>query len=530
MTFGLLAVPATAYALRALRRARARRVRLGLGRDGGEESISSTTLDPPTSEEWDALRENAHALLDAAINRLRSAKKGRVWTPVPDELKASLSAPLPHAGVSDNELRIRLESLLPFGVGNTHPRFFGWVHGAGSAGGLLPEMVAAAMNANCGGREHAAMYVERQVLAWARDMMGFPKECGALLVSGTSMATIVALKAARDAHLGFESSRKGGLVGAQGGRLVAYAAQGTHSCVKRALDVLGLGSDALRLVPVTADFTMDVMALDTLVDADVAQGFSPFLVVGTAGSVNVGAIDDLDAIADLARAKGLWFHVDGAFGAPAVLSDVVRPRLSGMERASSLAFDYHKWLHVNYDCGCVLIRDRDVHLRTFSERPDYLASYERGIAAGSPWPTDFGPELSRGFRALKVWSQLVHQGVDKLGAAISRNVEHASYLAQKVDAAPHLERLAPTSLQIVVFRYVPLGWGADATKATEIDALNDALVVELQESGSAAPSTTRIHGRLAIRVNITNHRTRFEDLDLLVEAVEQLGAKLAAGR
>ena len=301
-------------------------------------------------------------------------------------------------------------------------------------------------------------------------------------------------------------------------------AEGGHSCITRAFDLLGLGSDALRLVPVLADFRMDLGQLATMVEADRAAGLLPFLVVGTAGSVNVGAIDDLDGLATFAEAHGLWFHVDGAFGAPAVLSERVRPQLRGMERASSLAFDFHKWLHVNYDCGCVLVRERDAQLRAFSERPDYLVGSERGLAAGSPWPMDYGPELSRGFRALKVWSHFLEHGTAKLAAAITRNVEHAQYLAAAVDATEGMERLAPASLQIVVFRYVPRRAAAD------LDALNRDLVVELQERGIAAPSTTRIQGQLAIRVSITNHRTRFEDLDLLVAEAGRIGAELAAAQ
>jgi len=295
---------------------------------------------------------------------------------------------------------------------------------------------------------------------------------------------------------------------------------------------------------------MDITQLQAMVEEDRRCGLTPFLVVGTAGSVNVGSIDDLDALADAAEAHRLWLHVDGAFGATAVLSDEVRPRLKGMERAASLAFDFHKWMHVNYDCGCVLIRDGDAHLSAFSDRaqslvgggggggkhsPDYLAGNTRGLAANSPWPVDFGLELSRGFRALKVWSHLLEHGTGALGAAITANLRHAEHLAARVDVEPSLTRLAPLSLQIVVFRYEPAGLlGGDGSgvvvDAAALDALNDEIVVELQERGTAVPSTTRIRGRLAIRINLTNHRTRFEDLDLLVDEVCRIGAMLSGRR
>ena len=485
-------------------------------------SLPDTTLDPT---DWSALRRSSHALLDAAIDKLENATQGRVWTPPTDAIRSLAKDDTPpEAPLPIDDVRTRLQSLLPYGVGNTHPRFFGWVHGSGTAEGLLPEIAAAAMNSNCGGRDHAAIHIEEQVLAWSRSIMGFPADSSGLLVSGTSMATIVALKAARDAHCGF-TTRKAG-VAAQPKPFVGYCAAGAHSCIKRAFDVLGLGSDQLRAVPTTSAFQLDVDALRSAIKADRDAGnVEPFLIVGTAGSVNVGSVDDLAALADVAATEGLWLHIDGAFGAAAMLSDTLRPLFNGLSRAHSLAFDFHKWFHVQYDCGCVLVRDQGAHLKSFSERPDYLAAKESGIAAGFPWPTDLGPELSRGFRALKVWSHFQAHGTARLGAAIARNVEHAKFLAEKVDEAADLERLAPVTLQIVTFRYVPPGHAAG--DAVDLDALNDAIAVDLQVSGVAVPSTTKIHGQLALRVNITNHRTCFDDLTLLVEEVLKAGARLA---
>ncbi|HIP23946.1 MAG TPA: cytochrome D ubiquinol oxidase subunit I, partial [Rhodobacteraceae bacterium] len=381
---------------------------------------------------------------------------------------------------------------------NTHPRFFGWVHGSGGAASLLAEIAAAAMNANLGGRDHGAMYVEKQVVAWVRQMFGFPAGASGLVVSGTSMATIVALKAARDARL---NARATG-VGAH--KLVGYASDQAHNCVARAFDMLGLGSDALRAVPVNAAFEMDMAALRNMMADDRAAGLEPFMLVGTAGSVNVGAFDDLLTLADIAKAEGLWLHIDGAFGAAGVLSDVLRPRLKGIERADSVAFDFHKWLHVNYDAGFVLLRDEALHRAAFESAPDYLASSDRGLAAGRPWPVDYGPELSRGFRALKIWAQLTALGTEALGAAISRNCAQALILAEMIDVEPSLERLAPVASSVVVFAHV----GGDA--------VTEEIVLRLQESGLAVPSVTTVNGRRAVRVNITNHRTRDEDLRVLV--------------
>lgn len=469
--------------------------------------MNDTSLDPA---DWDGFRNGAHQLLDVALDKMQNSDQGPVWTPLPDEMKTDLAGPLPVDPMAGPDLVNRLAALLPYGVGNTHPRFFGWVHGAGNPGGVLAELVAAAMNANLGGRDHGAIYVERQVLDWARQMMGFGDGSSGLITSGTSMGTIVALKVARDRALGF-ASRKAGVGGAG---LVGYTSEQAHSCIARAFDMLGLGTDALRKIPCDADFRMDLGALSAQISKDRGAGLTPFVVVGTAGSVNVGAIDDLNGIADIASAENLWFHVDGAFGATGVLSDHVRPMLAGLGRADSLAFDFHKWLHVNYSAGCVLIRDQAAHLKTFSDRPEYLAGAARGLAAGAPWPVDYGPELSRGFIALKIWAHFLEHGTKRLGDAITRNCEQAQVLAGLVRERGDLELLAPVALNIVCFRY------------GERDAVNEEIVVQLQEQGLAAPSTTRINGKLAIRVNITNHRTRDSDLVFLIDKVLKIGATL----
>ncbi|MGR3290003.1 MAG: pyridoxal phosphate-dependent decarboxylase family protein [Paracoccaceae bacterium] len=465
------------------------------------------TLDP---ENWDELRQNAHSILDAALEKMQSAKAGRVWTEFPEAMKAELKGPVPQQGSTPEDVADKLRALLPYGVGNTHPRFFGWVHGAGNPGGVMADIAAAALNANLGGRDHGAIYVERQVIDWSRQMMGFPQGSSGLITSGTSMGTIVALKVARDLAIG----GKVRATGLDGAKLVGYASEQSHACISRAFDMLGLGSDALRKIPCDQDFRMNINDLTEQIAADRVLGLAPFAVVGTAGSVNVGAIDDLSAIADVAKWEDLWFHVDGAFGATGMLSDHVRPMLNGLDRAHSLAFDFHKWLHVNYSAGCVLIRDRNAHLQAFSDRPEYLAGASRGLAANAPWPVDFGPELSRGFSALKIWAHLLEHGTKKLGASITRNCEQATFLGGKVESHPQLELLAPVALNIVCFRF------------GRSDDLNAEIVVQLQEQGLAVPSTTTINGKLAIRVNITNHRTQDSDLQFLIDHVVKIGESL----
>jgi aromatic-L-amino-acid decarboxylase len=468
-----------------------------------------SSLDP---QDWDSFRRLAHQMLDEAIDFTANVRARPVWRSVPEVTKAHLREPVP---VESHSLELVYDDfknhILPYATGNIHPRFLGWVHGSGQPGNMIAEMLAAAMNSNCGGRDHGAIYVENQVIAWCREIFGFPQHASGLLLSGTSMANLVALSVAR--HAADPSLRSRGLT-AGSEKLVAFASAEAHESVTKALELLGLGSMALRKIPVRADFTMQVDALGAAIAADRAAGLRPFCVIGSAATVNTGAIDDLDQLASLCAAENLWFHVDGAFGALAVLSDSLRPRLKGIERADSLAFDFHKWMHVQYDAGCVLVRNSDLHRGTFATRIPYLEHLPRGLAGGENWPCDFGPELSRSFRALKVWFAIKEHGTRKLGQLIEQNCAQARHLAARLQQEPNLEILAPASLNIVCFRY-----RAPDLSERELDRLNEDIVADLQENGIAAPSTSRIAGRLAIRVNITNHRTRTADLDLLVDEV-----------
>ena len=286
------------------------------------------------------------------------------------------------------------------------------------------------------------------------------------------------------------------------------------------MDMAGLGTDALRLVPIDAQHRIEPARLVEAIARDRAAGHRPFLVVGTAGTVDVGAIDDLESLARICREQGLWLHVDGAFGALGALSPDVRPLLAGIEKADSIAFDFHKWGQVPYDAACILVRDGARQLAAFSSEAAYLRREARGLAGGAPWPCDLGPDLSRGFRALKVWFTIGALGADRLGASISHTCALARALAARVDAEPELERLPPVPLNIVCFRY---RFAARAS-GPSADEQNAALAADLQESGVAAPSTTSIDGRVWLRCAIVNHRTERRDLDVLVDAV------LAQGR
>jgi aromatic-L-amino-acid/L-tryptophan decarboxylase len=471
---------------------------------------ASPTLDP---DDWEAFRRTAHAMLDDAIDSVRDLRAGPVWRPMPPDVRASFREPLPLEPTPLEDVHAEFAArIMPYSSGNTHPRFLGWVQGGGSPVGMMAELLAGALSANLGGRDHAPIEVERQVVRWMRDLFGFPESASGILVTGTSIANWMAVVVAKTHALGRATRARG--LGAEDHRLRAYTSVASHQCVTRAMELAGLGADALRRLPVGVDQRLDPRALRDAIAADRAQGLTPFLVIATAGTVDIGAIDDLDAIADVAEELGLWLHVDGAFGAFAALAPTLAPRVAGLSRASSLAFDFHKWPQVPYDAGMLLVRDQDVHAAAFAGDAAYLARGARGLAAGAPWPTDFGPDLSRGFRALKVWFTLKTSGARRLGEVVATTCALAQHLAARVGQEPELELLAPVPLNIVCFRY----------RHADADRVNDEIVVGLQESGIAAPSTTRIAGALAIRVAIVNHRCRAADLDVVV------GEVLARGR
>lgn len=475
------------------------------------DSPTELSLDP---KDWKGFRRLAHRALDDALDFVESVRERPVWRQVPKEVRERLSGPLPVEGASLEAVYEEFKRwIMPYATGNVHPRFFGWVHGAGQPGNIVAEMMAAAMNANCGGRDHGAIYVEREVVGWCREMFGLPDEAGGLIVSGTSMANLVALGTARNA-VGTAVRTHG--VNNGPGRLLAYTSQEAHNSVRKASEILGLGASGMRAISSCKDFTIDVDALRQAIRFDRAAGAQPFCVVGTVGTVNTGAIDNLEELAQLCAEEKMWFHVDGAFGGLCVMSEKLRRRLKGIERADSIAFDFHKWAHVQYDAACVLVRKAELQRAAYSMRPAYLQHLPRGLGAGDVWPCDLGPELSRSFRALKIWFAFREHGTRKLGEAIERNCDQAQYLARRVESEPTLELLVPCSLNIVCFRVV-----SPELDEAALNRLNEEIVADVQESGLAAPSTSRIHGKLAIRVNITNHRTQFRDLDIFVDAVLQ---------
>ena len=384
----------------------------------------------------------------------------------------------------------------------------GWVHGAGTPVGMIAEMLAAGLNMNCGGRNHIALDVERQIAAWSAELFGFPASASGVFVTGTSAANHLARLVARNAYLGDDVRRDG--LRDSGPQLAAYTSAEAHGCIKQAMEMAGIGSRFLRLIAVDERGAMRLDHLADAIAADRAHGLRPFLVAATAGTVNTGAFDDLDAVAEICRQEKLWFHVDGAFGALVALAPSLRPLIRGIARADSIAFDFHKWAHVPYDAGFLLVSDPERHRRTFRNPAAYLHRAPSGLAAGETWPCDLGPDLSRGFRALKTWFTFRVHGADKIGACIEHTCRVAKHLEQRLTEQSNLYELAaPVALNIVCF----------GLRTSPDGELNKAIVIDLQERGVAAPSTTIIKGRTVIRAAIVNHRTTEQDIDALMAAL-----------
>jgi glutamate/tyrosine decarboxylase-like PLP-dependent enzyme len=387
---------------------------------------------------------------------------------------------------------------------------------------MLADMLAAGINANLAGFDQAPALVEEQCHAWLAELMGMPAGTSGLFVSSGTMANVQALAVARyakAAELQQRDVRKEGMWA--GLPLAFYGSTETHGWAKRAASVLGLGTDAYRTVGVDSDYRMNVDELAERVRKDLRDGWIPFCVIGTAGTVNTGATDDLTALAEFCRREKLWFHVDGAFGAFARLSPKLAGQVAGMEHADSLACDPHKWMSVNYECGVVLVRDAEVHKAAFANTAAYLAPATRGTVAGGLTFADRGIDLSRGFRALKFWMMLKASGVEAFRKVVENNVEQAAYLAGLVERHPELELLAPVPLNLVCFRYVPEGLAGE-----RLNDVNREILLRLQESGVAVPSGTELAGRYAIRVANCNHRSRREDFEMLVEAVVRIGREV----
>ena len=473
----------------------------------------------------DEIRQAGHSAVETVADYLGSIRERRVYPQTSsEEIRALLDRELPQEGTSFEELLdVFRDVLVPNSRHNTHPRMFGYVQAPGSAAAAIADLLASALNANLTAWRSApaAVELERLTINWIKQMIGFDPAGEGLFVSGGSMANFAALAAARRAKAPDEFVRRG--MSSAPRALRIYASAETHHSVAKAVTLLGIGSDNVRAVEVDSRFRVRLDDLEAKISDDLRDGHLPFCVVANAGTVNTGACDPLREISRLAKRFDLWLHVDGSYGGFATLAPSARTLFDGIEEADSISLDPHKWLYLPTDCGCVLYRDPDSARAAFAHDAEYTRVIsQQDDEAFAFW--DYGPELSRRFRALKVWMTLKAVGVRAFADAIEKDLACARHLESLVRASDDFEMLAPVELSIFCFRHLPAH--LRGTPDPEIDAWNERLLVELQRDGSSYLSNARIGGRFALRGCVLNYRTTLEDMEILLNDLRRVARNL----
>ena len=476
----------------------------------------------------DAFRTLGHQLVDHIAGFLNGLPERPVTTgESPQAIRKLLgSDTLPQSGSPPDVLLDRVAELLfDHSLFNGHPRFWGYITGSAAPIGVLADLLASTVNPNVGAAilSPVASEIEAQTIRWIADFIGYPRACGGLLVSGGNMANFVCFLAARKAQVPWDLKAEGLSAGKQ--RLVVYVSKETHAWIEKAAELFGMGTQSVRWIATDAEQRMDVRALEDQIVADRADNQLPFLVVGAAGTVSTGAIDPLPEIAAICKKYDVWFHVDGAYGAPAAVLPEASADLLGLREADSIALDPHKWLYSPLEAGCALVRDPNHLLETFSHHPAYY-NFE-GTEEDPPINYhEYGLQNSRGFRALKVWLGLRQVGREGYVQMIGDDIALAQALYKAVDRHPELEA-ATRHLSITTFRFVPLGLAGDtATVESYLNALNEELINRLQRSGEAFVSNAVVDGKYLLRACIVNFRTKLSDVEALPEIVVRLGRQL----
>ena len=511
------------------------------------DGARASTLDLPRAE----LEELARAFYRLALDYVTSPAALPVFPDTSAERLAGLfRGPLPAEGVGLEALARDCAEVVRHSRQNGHPRMFGYVASPASPVGVFASLLAAALNSNVTSWRSAPAptEVERTVVGWLAEMVGFKgaglnETCGGLLTSGGSMANLNALfvahraQARRAAGPGAGDPSRAGLWGAPAPPTL-YTSDEVHLSIPKAADILGLGREQVRVVPSDERFRMDVRLLRERVEADERAGLRPFCVVASAGTVSTGAVDPLREVARVAREHSLWFHVDGAYGALAASAPSKRALFEGLEEADSVSLDPHKWLYTPLGCGCLLFREPAHARQAYAGTEEgYIKVFEREEdEAFAFW--DYGTELSRPFRALKVWAMLSYYGARRVAAAIEEDCGLAGYMAERVRASEDFELLAPVTLGICCFRYAPAGARRELEESdgegreganARLDELNERVMRRVQRGGEAYLSNALLRGRFALRASITNFRTTRRDVDLTLEVVRRAAGEVGSG-
>jgi len=472
------------------------------------------TLDP---KNWSEIRSIGHEMIDDIMDYLENIRERPVWNKMPDDAKNFLNNRLPQDPQSIRSVYDEFKKFIfPYAKGNIHPRYFAWVQGAGTPFGVLADMLASTMNPNVTIGEHAAMYVDQEVVNWCKEIIGFSSTASGILLSGGSMANITALCVARNHQLNKAIRRKG--LYASDKKLVLYCSVGTHSCIEKAASILGLGEDSLRKISVNGSHQINVDELEKVIQKDLEDGYAPFCIVGNVGAPNTGAIDPLPELLAISGKYKLWLHIDGAFGALAKLVPEYAETLKPLEKVDSIAFDLHKWMSMPYEIGCVLFKNAEAHRNSFAISPSYLKREDRGLASGPDPINNYGFELSRNFKALKVWMSLKEHGIKKFANIIRQNIAQAFYTGELIEKERNLELITPVTFNVVCYRYKN-----DGLTEEQKNQLNSEIIIQLQEQGIASPSSTILDEKLVIRLCIVNQRSKKADFEKLIHETVRIG-------
>lgn len=486
----------------------------------GPEPIADLDWEPKRARR---LAEGAVEMWEELLDRISDLRIDRGLGQ--KEVANGVLVEVPDEGLADQQLLGYIRKIVfEYSMYPGHPGFMGYITGAGTIPGAVADFVAAMINQNVGGwrLSPAASEIETGLISWLARRFGLPQGAGGIIVSGGAIANFVGLKAARDDRAGWDVRSLG--VNADK-PLILYASEEAHDVNGRAADMLGIGTAAVRSIPTDDGYRMNVDELRAAVERDLDSGRRPLAVIATAGTVATGAIDPLPEIAKLCEGLGLWLHVDAAYGGPAILSDDLAPLLRGIERADSIAFDPHKWLYTPHSGGCVLVRDRSKLVEAFSLHPSFTREDKHRTGHGDDL-YEMGPQFSRGFWAFKVWISLLAHGRAAYGKRIAHDVELAKYLADIVDERQDLELMAPVTLSICCFRYVPADLKEQPDREEYLDLLNERIMTEVQLDGRTYYSNAVLRGRYCLRPCIVNFRTEAQHIRRLVEVTVEIGARL----
>jgi glutamate/tyrosine decarboxylase-like PLP-dependent enzyme len=486
----------------------------------------------------DALRELSEKFGELVANYFAGVSAGRVFPETTGhDLQERFAEPPPTDSEPLEKILADCEAVIRNSRHNGHPRFFGYVASPSTPAGAFADLLASTLNASVTSWRSAPAptEVERAVVRWLGSLIGYHDNASGLLISGGSMANLTALLIAHRAKADGPVAEKG--VRSLSAPMTLYASDQVHLSITKAADILGLGQENVRLVSTDDRFCLDPESLRAAIAEDMHKGLKPFCVVASAGTAATGAVDPLAEIGQIAREHNLWFHIDGAYGAPAAMVAARKPLFEGLALADSVSLDPHKWLYTPVDCGCLLFRDAEVARHAFVTEADYIKVHQlEGIESFAFW--DYGPELSRRFRALKVWLTLKYYGARRIAAAIADDIHMAEYMAERVTGEAEFELLAPVQLSICCFRFVPrrlreeLEQAATDTARAEVNAklnrLNERIMGRIQRGGQAYLSNAMLRGRFALRACIINFRTTRADIDLTLQGVQEAAQAVEA--